>query len=618
MSNQVEYRVLARKYRPSSFDQLIGHDTLVRTLSNAFNSGRIAHAFMLTGVRGVGKTTTARIIARALNCIGPDGTGGPTMQPCGVCDSCRSIAEDRHPDVIEMDAASRTGVDDIRELIESVRYRPVSARYKIYIIDEVHMLSKAAFNALLKTLEEPPPDIKFVFATTEINKVPVTVLSRCQRYTLPRIPLDTLASYYGEIAQKEQVEIEPGALALVARAADGSVRDGLSILDQAIALGFGALITEAAVRDMLGVADRGLTFDLFEHVMAGDAPAALAGLDVLYNGGTDPAMVLQDLLDVTHFVTRLKLERTTEASSAQPMADGQDLARGRALAAKLGLAALARTWQLLLKGLPEVQMAPHPLKAAEMILIRLVYVTDLPSPADLIKALQTAGAGQGTSGALPGGNGGGAPRAEAPPRPVALQGGGQAMAMRQPEPVASAAELVLPRPTSFHEVMELIARQREAILYNHISAMVHLVRFEFGNIEIRPEPEAPRDLATRMGLFLNEITGERWMISVSREPGLPTHKEQMLAAETKRRAEVSATPLVKALLLAFPGLTIDRIIDLEPPPEPALPIELPLEPEPAEAVAAFDDAPAAGLYEEDDPGPFVAPALDPDEEDGDA
>jgi len=618
MSNQVEYRVLARKYRPSSFDQLIGHDTLVRTLSNAFNSGRIAHAFMLTGVRGVGKTTTARIIARALDCIGPDGTGGPTMQPCGLCDSCRSIAEDRHPDVIEMDAASRTGVDDIRELIESVRYRPVSARYKIYIIDEVHMLSKAAFNALLKTLEEPPPDIKFVFATTEINKVPVTVLSRCQRYTLPRIPLDTLASYYGEIAQKEQVEIEPGALALVARAADGSVRDGLSILDQAIALGFGALITEAAVRDMLGVADRGLTFDLFEHVMAGDAPAALAGLDVLYNGGTDPAMVLQDLLDVTHFVTRLKLERTTEASSAQPMADGQDLARGRALAAKLGLAALARTWQLLLKGLPEVQMAPHPLKAAEMILIRLVYVTDLPSPADLIKALQTAGAGQGTSGALPGGNGGGAPRAEAPPRPVALQGGGQAMAMRQPEPVASAAELVLPRPTSFHEVMELIARQREAILYNHISAMVHLVRFEFGNIEIRPEPEAPRDLATRMGLFLNEITGERWMISVSREPGLPTHKEQMLAAETKRRAEVSATPLVKALLLAFPGLTIDRIIDLEPPPEPALPIELPLEPEPAEAVAAFDDAPAAGLYEEDDPGPFVAPALDPDEEDGDA
>ena len=627
MSNQVEYRVLARKYRPSSFDQLIGHDTLVRTLSNAFNSGRIAHAFMLTGVRGVGKTTTARIIARALNCIGPDGTGGPTMQPCGVCDACRSIAEDRHPDVIEMDAASRTGVDDIRELIESVRYRPVSARYKIYIIDEVHMLSKAAFNALLKTLEEPPPDIKFVFATTEINKVPVTVLSRCQRYTLPRIPLETLAAYYGEIALKEKVEIEPGALALVARAADGSVRDGLSILDQAIALGFGALITEAAVRDMLGVADRGLTFDLFESVMAGDAPAALAGLEVLYNGGTDPSMVLQDLLDVTHFVTRLKLERTTEATSAQPLADGQDLARGRALASRLGLAALARTWQLLLKGLPEVQMAPHPLKAAEMVLIRLVYVTDLPSPADLIKALQNSGAGQGTSGMTNGGGGSGAgPRAEAPPRPVALQGG-QAMAARQPEPVAVAtleptAEAALPRPMSFYEVMELIAHHREAILYNHIAAMVHLVRYEFGHIELRPEPEAPRDLATRMGQFLNETTGQRWMITVSREPGQPTHKEQMLAAEAKRRAEVSATPVVKALLAAFPGLTIDKIIDLEPPPEPVLPAELPLEPEPTAEIAAdiavFDDAPAAGLYEEDDPGPFVAPILDPDEEDGDA
>jgi len=625
MSEQVEYRVLARKYRPSSFDQLIGHDTLVRTLSNAFNSGRIAHAFMLTGVRGVGKTTTARIIARALNCVGPDGTGGPTMQPCGVCDVCRAIAEDRHPDVIEMDAASRTGVDDIRELIESVRYRPVSARYKIYIIDEVHMLSKAAFNALLKTLEEPPPDIKFVFATTEINKVPVTVLSRCQRYTLPRIPLETLASYYGEIAAKEKVEIEPGALTLVARAADGSVRDGLSILDQAIALGFGGLITEGAVRDMLGVADRGLTFDLFEYVMAGDAPAALSGLETLYNGGTDPAMVLQDLLDVTHFVTRLKLERADAASAAPSLADGQDLVRGRTLASKLGLAALARTWQMLLKGLPEVQAAPHPLKAAEMVLVRLVYVADLPPPADLIKALQNAG--QGMGGGAPQGNGAGngaGPRAEAPPRPVAIQGG-QAMAVRQAEPVAMsevasepAAEISLPRPSSFHEVMELLAARREAILYNQIAAMVHLVRFEVGHIELRPTPDAPRDLVTRLGQYLNEVTGQRWMLTISREPGQPTLREQILAAEAKRRAEVSATPLMKALLAAFPGLVIDKITDLEPAPEPALPAELPLEPEPQPEVAVFDDAPAAGLYEEDDPGPFVAPILDPDEEDGDA
>ena len=329
MSNGVEYRVLARKYRPSSFAELIGHDSLVRTLTNAFSSGRIAHAFMLTGVRGVGKTTTARLIARALNCVGPDGAGGPTMTPCGVCDSCRGIAEDRHPDVIEMDAASRTGVDDMRELIEGVRYRPVSARYKIYIIDEVHMLSKAAFNALLKTLEEPPPDIKFVFATTEINKVPVTVLSRCQRYNLPRIPAGELARYYGELAVKESVEIEPGALALIARAADGSVRDGLSILDQAIALGFGAPIGTEMVRDMLGIADRGLVFDLFEAVMGGDAPGALNRLEALYNGGTDPAMALQDLLDLTHFIMRLKLERPNDPTmAATPLADGQDRERG--------------------------------------------------------------------------------------------------------------------------------------------------------------------------------------------------------------------------------------------------------------------------------------------------
>jgi DNA polymerase-3 subunit gamma/tau len=323
---------------------------------------------------------------------------------------------------------------------------------------------------------------------------------------------------------------------------------------------------------------------------------------------------------VTHFITRLKLARTGDpAQAAEPLADGQDLARGKALAGKLGLAALARTWQMLLKGLPEVQTAPHPLKAAEMVLIRLVYVTDLPPPADLIRMLQNAGAGQGTSGGAPGGNGGG-PRAEAPPRPIAIQGG-QAMAVRQAEPAAAPVALDgQPQPRSFHDVMELIATAREAILYNHIAAFVHLVRFEPGHIELRPDPEAPRDLATRMGQFLNEATGQRWMITVSREPGEPTHKEQVLAAEAKRRAEVSATPLLRALLAAFPGLSIDRIV--EPEPEPMLPAELPLAPEAPAAspadIAALDDLPATGLYEEDDPGPFVDPVLDPDEEDGDA
>jgi DNA polymerase-3 subunit gamma/tau len=594
MSGTAEYRVLARKYRPTTFGELIGHDTLVRTLTNAFNSGRIAHAFMLTGVRGVGKTTTARLIARALNCVGLDGTGGPTMSPCGQCDPCRSIGEDRHPDVIEMDAASRTGVDDIRELIEGVRYRPVSARYKIYIIDEVHMLSKAAFNALLKTLEEPPPDIKFVFATTEINKVPVTVLSRCQRYTLPRIPEATLAAYYGTLAEREKVEIERAALALIARAADGSVRDGLSILDQAIALGFGQMITEAAVRDMLGVADRGLTFDLFEALMGGDAPGALTLLEALYNGGTDPAMVVQDLLDVTHFITRLKLERPNDpASAAVPLADGQDRQRGAALAGRLGIAALTRAWQMLLKGLAEVQSAPQPLKAAEMALIRLVFVADLPPPGEILKALQN-GAGRAAGSPSPGGgSGGGAPRAQAEsaPRALAAITGGGAMALRQPlaaEPVAG--------PASFAAVMELVAEQREQILYNHLASCLHLVRFEPGHIEFRPTDDAPRDLSTRLGQFLLEKTGRRWLISVSRETGAPSLREQAAVCAAQRLAEVAAHPLIQAALAAFPGATIDRIV--EPDAPPALSLEFGGE------IKPLDDEPAPPLYETDDPGPF--------------
>ncbi|MBV8936427.1 MAG: DNA polymerase III subunit gamma/tau, partial [Alphaproteobacteria bacterium] len=348
------YRVLARKYRPSTFAELIGQEAMVRTLSNAIATGRIAHAFILTGVRGVGKTTTARILARALNCIGPDGTGGSTAAPCGQCAQCLAIGEDRHVDVLEMDAASRTGVDDIRDLTEGVRYRPVSGRYKIYIIDEVHMLSKNAFNALLKTLEEPPPDVKFVFATTEINKVPITVLSRCQRFSLRRVPVEQLIPHYRRIAEAEGVEVEPTALALIARAADGSVRDGLSLLDQAIALSAGR-IAEGAVRDMLGIADRGLVFDLLQSVLRGDAPAALEQMGSLYQGGADPLMVLQDLLDLGHFVTRLKL--APEAGLGDPIAEG-DRERARPLAEKLTIPALARLWQMLLKGLEEVQLAP--------------------------------------------------------------------------------------------------------------------------------------------------------------------------------------------------------------------------------------------------------------------
>ena len=353
------YRVLARKYRPSTFAELIGQEAMVRTLTNAIATGRIAHAFILTGVRGVGKTTTARIIARALNCIGPDGKGGPTVEPVRRMRAVQAIAEDRIVDVMEMDAASRTGVDEIRELTEGVRYKPVAARYKIYIIDEVHMLSKAAFNALLKTLEEPPPDVKFVFATTEIHKVPVTVLSRCQRFSLRRVPQDVLATYYAAISEKEQVTAEPAAIALIARAADGSVRDGLSILDQAMALG-GEAITEASVREMLGIADRGLVFDLFEAALKGDAGAALAQMKSLYDGGADPVHRAARPVGARAFSHPAEA-RAAMPAKAIPRVEG-DRARGLPLAQKLGIPALTRAWQMLLKGLRKRRPRRRPCK----------------------------------------------------------------------------------------------------------------------------------------------------------------------------------------------------------------------------------------------------------------
>ena len=382
------YRVLARKYRPAIFAELIGQDALVRTLSNAIEGGRLAHAYLLTGVRGVGKTTTARILARALNCIGADGAGGPTITPCGACEHCVAIAEDRHVDVLEMDAASRTGVDDIRELIEGVRYRPVSARYKIYIVDEVHMLSRNAFNALLKTLEEPPPHVKFIFATTETRKVPVTVVSRCQRFDLRRIDAALLVGHLEEILAKEAVTAEPAALALIARAADGSVRDALSILDQAIAHA-GATIDEQQVSDMLGLADRIQVFDLFEALMAGEIKSALDALARQYAAGVDPLVVLQDLLELTHWLTRVKVVPDAAGAINVPEAERK---RGTDLAGRLSMPVLARCWQMLMKGLGEARVAPNPLSAVEMVMVRLAYVAELPAPAELVKALTKGGA----------------------------------------------------------------------------------------------------------------------------------------------------------------------------------------------------------------------------------
>jgi DNA polymerase-3 subunit gamma/tau len=557
---------------------------MVRTLTNAIAVGRIAHAFILTGVRGVGKTSTARIIARALNCVGADGSGGPTASPCGTCVHCTSIAEDRHVDVMEMDAASRTGVDDIRELTDGMRYRPVSARFKIYIIDEVHMLSKNAFNALLKTLEEPPPDVKFVFATTEIHKVPVTVLSRCQRFSLRRVPVEMLAEHYRRIAEAEGIGIEPAALGLIARAADGSVRDGLSLLDQAIALSEGP-IAEATVRDMLGIADRGLVFDLFETVMKGDAAGALRLLDGLHQGGADPLMVLQDLAELTHFVTRLKV--VPDAGVGDPAAEG-DRARARPLADKLAMPVLARAWQMLLKGIEEAQEAYSPAQAAEMVLVRLAYVAELPAPAELVRSLSGGAASTPTALNAPsppvvgvrGQAGEPGPELPSPGSPVAgratlSRGAGEglttALAVASPEPTPEAIPVSSfePMPQSFAEVIELFDRRREALLRSHLWSHVHLVAFEPGRIEFRPQEAAPRDLANRLGQLLGEWTGQRWVVAVSQAEGAPTLAAEAARRDGELRSEVAAHPLVKAALETFPGSVIAAVRERYEVSEPA-------------------------------------------------
>jgi len=554
------YRVLARKYRPTTFDDLIGQEAMVRILRNAFAQNRVAHAWMLTGVRGVGKTTTARIIARALNCVGADGNGGPTADPCGVCPNCIAILADRHPDVVEMDAASRTGVDDMREVIDAARYRPLQARTKVFIVDEVHMLSRNAFNALLKTLEEPPPHVKFIFATTEIRKVPVTVLSRCQRFDLRRVSVAELVGQFGRIAANEGVAVAPDALNLIARAADGSVRDGLSLLDQAIAQGAGgAPIDGAAVADMLGLADRSAVFDLMEAVMAGRPDQALAITGRAHERGADLGLLLGDLLELTHTLTRLK--------SVPALRDGAELpeaerTRGAALADRLSMPTLGRAWQMLLKGAQEVEQAPDRRAAAEMVLIRLCYVADLPPPGELVRRLTetpAAGAPGARGPAAPpfegGGDRGSGARAVAngaPARdPAALP---EAPLAREPTPAG-------PVLSSFRDVAMLVAERREPVLHGQLLHSVHLVRFAAPVIELRPEPDAPRDLAARLAALLLEATGTRWTIALSRQAGEPTLAEQGKAADVARRGEAALHPLVRAILEAFPGAKIASVTD---------------------------------------------------------
>lgn len=550
---QIPYRVLARKYRPNHFGEVIGQDSLIRTLTNAIESNRIAQAYMLTGIRGTGKTTTARLIARALNYTGPDGKGQATTGATDDCAICQSIAEGRHPDVMEMDAASRTGVDDIREILDGVRYAPTSARYKIYIIDEVHMLSKAAFNALLKTLEEPPPHVKFIFATTEIRKVPVTVLSRCQRFDLRRVEIPVLEGYYKDICGRENVSVEDAALAMIARAADGSVRDGLSLLDQAMALGGGAAITAAQVQDMLGLADRGRVLDLLEHALTGNVAEALDVLNDLHRLGADADVVMNDLLDLVHLMTRLRVAPKTKDMAAGLSPEAVE--RAFDMAGKMSMPTLGRAWQILLKGLGEVNLAPNPQAAAEMVLIRLIYAADLPDPADLLKRLknQPAGSAAGVESSA-------SASVAGTPAPVALRAvssGGAVSAVAvpatQPAPNPQSAVAL----NAFPDVLALLEQNREVMWVSQLYHHAHLVKFQTGHIELRIEGDAHPKLAQEVGRLLTGLAGQRWIVSVSSQTGEPTLAAQDKARHDARLDVARANPLVGRVLEMFPGATLD-------------------------------------------------------------
>ncbi len=568
MGDDGPYRVLARKYRPADFSDLIGQEALVRTVTNAIRTGRLAHAFLLTGVRGVGKTTTARILARAFNCIGTDGGGdGPTPDPCGQCEHCVAIAGDRHVDVLEMDAASRTGVDDIRELIDGVRYRPTSARYKVYIIDEVHMLSKQAFNALLKTLEEPPPHAKFIFATTEVRRLPVTVLSRCQRFDLRRVVGADLSAHFQKIAQRENARISEGAIRLIARAADGSVRDGLSLLDQAIVHGAGA-VGEDEVRNMLGLADRSRVFELFAAVLRGEIATALDLLGEQYRAGADPIAVLEDMLELTHWLTRVKL---VPAVAEEPGTAEIERKQGQEMAEKLAMPELTRAWQMLLKGLGDTRGAPNAMMAVEMALVRLAYAADLPTPAEAGRALGNA-PGKATAvlpPPLPE-----QPATSLPPsleQPAPDNGGGLALAEeRTPEPdpqpearstETSKTESTVTKITCLADIVSLAEHHREVDLRHWLMSDVHLVRFSPGHIELRQNEIVLKPLATELSEKLRAWTGRQWMVALSDERGEPTLEEQAGEKIAAKLRAAEDDPLVRQVLKTFPDAEISGLRD---------------------------------------------------------
>jgi DNA polymerase III subunit gamma/tau len=571
------YRVLARKYRPSSFDDLIGQEAMVRTVSNAFETGRIPQAWILTGVRGVGKTTTARILARALNYEMADGSvKGPAIQMPTLGVHCQAIMESRHMDVLEMDAASHTGVDDVRQINDSVRYAPASARYKVYIIDEVHMLSTAAFNAFLKTLEEPPEHAKFVFATTEIRKVPVTVLSRCQRFDLRRVEADVLMGHLSNIATKEGVEVEAEALGIIARAAEGSVRDSLSLFDQAIAHAAGTVRADA-VRQMLGLADRTRVIDLFESLARGDIANAFKEFREQYDVGADPVVVLSDLAEFVNFVTRVKVVPAT----ADNVAYGEtERVRARDFAAKLSMRVLSRMWQMLLKGITEVQTATRPAAAAEMVLVRIAYVADMPTPDEAIRMLEQNGGGSpvvsgsaaparssapaSTVSSMP------SPSMRAPssPRIGAEASARPQMASPAPEPQSAPAL----RITSYPQLVALAGEKRDLLIKAALEADMRLVRMEDGRLEVALERHAARSLVSDLSRKLEQWTGRRWTVIVSNEAGQPTLRSQNEHAKNEHARAAEADPRVQEVLARFPGAKVVEVRKLaaEPPESDAI------------------------------------------------
>jgi DNA polymerase III subunit gamma/tau len=603
-SSGAHYRVLARKYRPATFDDLIGQEAMVRTLSNAFESGRIPQAWILTGVRGVGKTTTARILARGLNYELPDGSvTAPTIRMPVLGVHCAAIMGSRHVDVLEMDAASHNGVDDIRQINDAVRYAPVNARYKVYILDEVHMLSTQAFNALLKTLEEPPLHAKFIFATTEIREVPITVLSRCQRFDLRRVESDRLVRHLEGILARENVPAEPEALALIARAAEGSVRDSLSLLDQAISHAAGAIRVED-VRQMLGLVDNSRVIDLFDAVMTGDIARALGELRDQYDSGADPMVVLTELAAFTHFVTRVKIVPSVVEDRTLAEVERK---RGREFAAGLSMPVLSRTWQMLLKGIAEAKDAARPIAAAEMVLVRIAYAAHLPSPEDAIRSLGDAAqrptapgrgdtvapsgalvrshiipnAGDGREGAQTSARYAVSPSPAPPARDPVARSAARPAAAQTP----AAATAVAPTFARFIDLIAFVGAQRDLTLKAALERDVRLVRFEDGKLEIALEPSASRALIGDLGRRLTTLTGRRWMVAVSAEAGEATVRSQLDARREEFARGVQADPLVRSVLAKFPGAEIVAVRQPEreamPPPvtadEDELPPEMPID-----------------------------------------